>query len=129
MDRPKRVVKAFLNSAEGYFHKKRILEDRMKDPEFRCSPNLVAGPKEKYTNVRDLTKNDFECIIAYSCNNLDWDLYKINPFTALNAALQTAIYHMFSGKYQSKIDARTYEMLLNIFKLKVKEKEESDGSL
>lgn len=116
MNRSKRVAEAFLNSSENYFHKKRILQERVK----------VKPPQEKdgwdYLDIRDITKFDLDKILACALNCIDEELYNIIPDTALNAALGFAIHTLDNGKYQSKIDAKTYDMLLKVLSLKFKER-------
>jgi hypothetical protein len=109
MSRSKRVVAAFLNSAEDYFHDKTIIEDGSK----LCKPC-----EPDYKEVRDLTKWDYELIVSYALSLLDEKLYAIIPSAALNAALQMSIHSLNNGQFQSKIDAKTYETLLNVLTLK-----------
>jgi hypothetical protein len=116
MDKSKRVVEAFLNSGENYFHKKRILQERVK----------VKPPQEKdgwdYLDIRDITKFDLDNIIACALNCVDEELYTIIPETALNAALGFSIQTLGNGKYQNKIDSKTYDMLLKVLSLKYQER-------
>lgn len=116
MDRSKRVVQAFLNSAEGYFSKKRVIEDNSKSSE--CIP----CSEEPGFNQRDITKIDLNNILAFAINLVDWDLHQIMPDTALNASLQTSIHSLENGKFQNKIDAKTYDTLFKILALKAKER-------
>lgn len=111
MDRTKRVVQAFLNSAEGYFHSQRVLEDRVKGlPSFRWN----------YKDIRDFTPIDFTKIVGIALSKIDMNLYNTIPSTALNSALQCAIHCYENGIYQQKIDAPTYLNLLKILALKAK---------
>jgi len=120
MDLSKKVVLSFLNSAEGYFHNKTIIEDSFKQPRDLYGPENAQPEKGEYTDIRDITKQDLDIIVDYSANNIDLDLYVIIPSTALNASLQSAIHTLFRGKYQSKIDSNAYEALYRILSLKVK---------
>ena len=122
MDRSKRVVKAYLNSDEGYFHTKRVLEDQVKQPRDLYGPMNARPERWDYTDIRDITKFDLDLILNKSLNDIDWELYKIIPSTALNAALQASIHTMFRGRYQSKIDSRIYLTLLKVLALKAKDK-------
>lgn len=118
MERSKKVVLAFLNSAEGYFHTKTVLEDRVKKPIDLLPLKGYRPERWNYKDIRDLTKNDFENIISCALNCLDFDLYNIIPSTALNAALGMAITDFNDGMYDKKIDANTYIMLLKVLALR-----------
>lgn len=122
MDRSKRVVKAFLNSAEGYFHKRRVLQDQVKQPRNLYGPMSDRPERWDYKDVRDITKFDLDRILIFALNKLDWELYNIIPSTALHAALQCAIHSLDYGQFQSKIDAKTYIMLLKVLALRAKER-------
>jgi hypothetical protein len=122
MDRPKRVVQAFLNSAEGYFHKRRVIHDQVKQDRDLYGPMGDRPERWDYKDIRDITKFDLDLILKRALADLDWELYHIIPTTALNASLQGAIHHMFLGKYDGKIDARTYVMLLKVLAIKAKER-------
>jgi len=122
MDRPKRIVQAFLNSAEGYFHKRRIIQDQVKQPRDLYGPENARPERWNYTDIRNITKEDLDIILEYSLTNLDQELYQAVPSVALNTSLQSSIHDLFRGKYQSKIDARTYVSLLKILALKAKDR-------
>ena len=119
MDRSKRVVLSFLNSAEGYFHNKTIIEDGVKQPRNLYGPMSDRPEKWDYTDIRDITKIDLDNILAYALNQVDKELYQQIPSTALNAALQCAIHCFDNGRFQSKIDSNAYNALYKILSLKV----------
>lgn len=119
MDISKRVVLSFLNSAEGYFHNKTIIEDSFKQPRNLYGPMSDRPEGWDYTDVRDITKIDLDNILAYASNQLDKELFKIIPSTALNAALQSAIHCYDNGRFQSKLDSNAYEALYKILSLKI----------
>ena len=116
MDRTKRIVQGFLNSAEGYFHTKRIVEDQVKQPRDLYGPMSNRPERWDYTDIRDITKDDLKSIVMNTLQNIDHDLFKVKPSTALNAALQYTIHVLDNGRFQSKIDAPTYQFLMNILK-------------
>ena len=116
---------SFLNSAEGYFHNKTIVEDSYLQPRDLYGPMLDRPPEGNYLDIRDISKIDLDAILAYASNILDKDLYKIIPSTALNAALQCSIHCCFFSKYQSKIDSNAYNALYKILSLKIKDKGDS----
>jgi hypothetical protein len=121
MDRPKRIVEAFLNSSEGYFHNKRIIEDNLKK-ENSGLPSDGKHNKVDYTDIRDISKLDLDCILMYALNIIEKGLYKIMPSTALHAALQISIHTLNNGQYQSKVDATSYDTLYKILTLKAMER-------
>ena len=120
MDKAKKVVKAFLNSAEGYFHTRRVIEDQVKQPRDIYGPQSDRSEKWDYKDIRDMVKQDYDKIIQFSFNNIDWELYSIIPSTALNASLGYAIHSCCYGEYAGKIDSRTYSILLKILALRAK---------
>ncbi len=122
MDISKRVVQSFLNSAEGYFHNKTIIEDSFKQPRNLYGPKSDRPEKWDYTDVRDINKIDLDNILAYALNKLDKELYIIIPSTALNAALQCAIHCYDNSRFQSKMDSNAYNALYKILSLKVQGK-------
>lgn len=115
----KRVVLSFLNSAEGYFHNKTVIEDSFKQPRNLYGPMSDRPEGWDYTDVRDITKEDLKNIVELSAGILDVPLYKIIPSSALNAALQTVIHTLGNGRFQSKIDSNTYNFLYKILSDKV----------
>jgi hypothetical protein len=121
MDISKRIVISFLNSAEGYFHNKTVIEDAFKQPRNLYGPASDRPEKWDYTDVRDITKEDLKSIIELAAGLLDVQLYKIIPSTALNAALQTVIHTLGNGRFQSKIDSNMYESLYKVLSIKVQE--------
>jgi hypothetical protein len=104
MDRSKKVAQSFLNSSEGYFAKKRILEERVIRKE-RYPESQTKG--WEYKDIRDINKTDLDKILIASLNNIDNELYHILPEAALNASLGFTIGSLFDGAYQSNIDANT----------------------
>jgi len=120
MDISKKVVLSFLNSAEGYFHNKTIVEDSCKQPRNLYGPMSDRPEEGNYIDIRDISKLDLENIILFSLKILDKELYRIIPSTALNAALQTSIHTLGNGKFQSKIDSNAYEALYSILSKRVK---------
>jgi len=119
MDKSKRIVLSFLNSAEGYFHNKTIIEDSFKQPRNLYGPASDRPERWDYTDIRDITKIDLDNILAYALNKIDKELFQIIPDTALNAALQCSIHCYDNGRFQSKIDSNAYEALYKILLLKV----------
>ena len=119
MDQPKKIVMSFLNSAEGYFHTKRIIEDQVKQPRNLYGPLSDRPERWDYTDIRDITKEDLKNIVEFARTIVDIDLYKIIPSTALNAALQYAINIMDKGRFQSKFDSCTYNFLYNVLASKM----------
>ena len=119
MDISKRVVMAFLDSVEGYFHNKAIIADGIKQPLNLYGPSSNHTEKWNYTDIRDITKEDLKKIVDTAAETLDIPLYKIVQSTALNAALQMTIHTLDNGKFQSKIDSNTYNSLYKILSLKV----------
>ena len=113
MDRAKSIVLAFLNSAEGYFHTKTVLENSVKQPRGLYGPMSNRPEKWNYTDIRDLTASDLKKIIAVALKDIDKDLFKIIPGVALNASLQSTIHTLDNGKYQSKLDSNLYNFLLS----------------
>jgi len=123
MDRAKNVVLAFLNSAEGYFHYKTVLEDAVKQPRYVFGPMSDRPEKWDYTDIRDITANDFNNLIKVASGLVDKDLFQIIPSTALNAALQTAIHSFDNGRFQSKLDSNKYNFLYKVLATKMGIKE------
>ena len=119
MDISKRVVLSFLNSAEGYFHNKTIIEDSFKQPRNLYGPDSYRPERWDYTDIRDINKMDLDNIVSFALSKLDKELYKIIPSTALNAALQCAIHCYDNSRFQSKIDSNIYEALYKILSMKV----------
>lgn len=105
MDAGKKIVETFLNSAEGYFHIKRVLEDKV----FRYD-----SKRWNYVDIRDFTSADYEKLVICTLQSLDKEFFKILPKAALHAALQYSIHTMDDYKFQGKIDAVTYDILFNI---------------
>ena len=122
MERSKKVVLAFLNSAEGYFNTKTVLEDQVKRTVDLLPLKGFRPERWNYKDIRDLTKHDFENIISCALNSLDFELYNIIPSTALNASLGMAIADFNNGVYDKKIDANTYLMLLKVLALRAQSK-------
>lgn len=118
MSQAKKVVFSFLNSAEGYFHTRRILQNQVKQPRDLYGPMSNRPERWNYTDIRDINKYDLDLIINTALNNVDRELFAKIPKVALNAALQYTIHTLDYGKYQSKIDANAYNFLLNILKMK-----------
>jgi len=119
MDRVKKVVFSFLNSGEGYFHTKRIIEDGFKQPRDLYGPMTDRPEKWDYTDIRDITKDDLKNLVNVAFFKIDHDLFQIIPSTALNASLQYAIHTFDNGRFQSKIDAVIYDFLLKLLKEKL----------
>jgi len=120
MDQVKKIVMSFLNSGEGYFHTKRIIEDQVKQPRNLYGPMSNRPERWDYTDVRDITKDDLKRIVGSAKESLDRELYKIIPSTALNAALQYTIHTFDNGRFQSKINSPTYNILYNVLDSKIK---------
>ena len=120
MDQAKKIVTSFLNSSEGYFHTQRIIEDQVKQPRNLYGPMSDRPERWNYTDIRDITKEDLKNIVASAQSSLDKDLYTIIPSTALNAALQYTIHTLDNGKFQSKINSPTYEILYKVLSSKIK---------
>ena len=81
MDRSKRVVTAYLNSAENYFHTKRVLEDQVKQPRDLYGPENARPERWDYTDVRDIVKFDLDIIL---------DANKPSPFQINKKCSKTA---------------------------------------
>ena len=120
MDQVKKIVMSFLNSAEGYFHTKRIIEDQVKQPRDLYGPMSDRPERWDYTDVRDITKEDLKNIVGSAMSSLDRELYNIIPSTALNASLQYTIHTLDNGRFQSKINSPTYKILYNVLDSKIK---------
>lgn len=113
MNRAKRIVLSFLNSAEGYFHTQTIIEDAVKQPRTLYGPMSSIPEGWNYTDIRDITACDLQNILKTALQSIDFELYKIIPSVALNAALQSTIHNLDFGKFQSKINSSKYNFLLN----------------
>ena len=125
MDRVKKIVMAFLNSAEGYFHTHTILQNAVKQPRYVFGPKSDRPEKWDYTDIRDIKANDLDNLIKCASENLDKELYAVIPSVALNAALQGAIHSFDNGRFQSKMDSNKYKFLYEVLATKmglVKEK-------
>lgn len=122
MEKTKRVVRAFLNSAEGYFHLKRVLQDQVKQPRDLYGPMSDRPERWDYTDVRDITPDHMKMILASAYSSIDWDLYSTIPSSALHASLQGTIHSMDNGRFQSKFDANMYNFLFKVLALKANKK-------
>jgi len=120
MNKAKKVVLAFMNSAERYFHTKRIIEEQVKQPRGVFGPMSDRPERWDYTDIRDITKCDLDNILRFAITQLDQDLYNAIPSVALNAALECAIHNFDKGRFQSKINSQTYIVLYNILKNLIK---------
>ena len=118
MDKAKKVVDAFLNTAEGYFHVKTIIENSVKQPRDTFGPMADRPERWNYTDVRDITVADLNSIIKEASKAIDKDFLKILPNVALHAALQVTIHTLENGKFQSKIDSNKYAALYNVLEKK-----------
>ena len=114
MDKAKKVVLSFLNTAEGYFHTKSVVEKMVKQPRDLYGPKSDRPERWDHTDVRDLKKDDIKKILGLAKESLDKDLFKINKDIALNSALQFSIHTLDNGRYQSKINSALYNILLDI---------------
>jgi hypothetical protein len=120
MDKSKRIVKAFLNSAEGYFHRRRVLQDQVKQPRDLYGPMGDRPERWDYTDIRDINPLHLEQLLVYALGNVDKELYERIPSTALHAALQHAIDYYDYGRFKSKFDATKYNFLFKVLALKAK---------
>jgi hypothetical protein len=120
MDRTKKIVTSFLNSAEGYFHTKRVIEDQVKQPRNLYGPMSDRPERWNYTDKRDITKEHLKAILVQAKSIIDLDLYQIIPSVALNAALQYVIHTAGNGKFQSKLDSNIYNCLYKLLEAKMK---------
>lgn len=118
MDKAKKIVDAFLNTAEGYFHIKTIVQNGVKQPRGIFGPMLNRPERWNYTDIRDITKEDLNTIIKEASDSVDKNLFKIIPNVALHAALQLTIHTLENGKFQSKIDSNKYAALYNVLEKK-----------
>lgn len=109
-----RIVRAYINSAESYFNTKRVIDKRVEHPRGLYGPFSDRPERWDYTDIRDLTKQDFNTIVLAASQNVDWDLFNVIPSTSLKAALDYTIHTFDKGRYASKIDAPTYKCLLNL---------------
>lgn len=114
MDLPKRIVFKFLHTPRGYFHTKRIIEDSVKQPRDLYGPMSNRDEGWEYKDIRHLDKDDFDKILLGAALLLDKDLYSKIPSAALHAALDQSIWSLGFGKYQSKIDSKTYNTLCKL---------------
>lgn len=103
-----------LNSAETYFHKDRILEEQVKQPRHVFGPMQDRPEKWDYTDIRDIKDEDLAHLIEETIKNLDKELFKIIPDTAIHAALDFAIGTYDFGRFKSKINAPTYKILCSL---------------
>ena len=114
MDKAKKLVDSFLNTAEGYFHIKTIIEDGVKQNRDIFGPMSDRPERWAYKDVRDITKDDLNLIIKEAKKAVDTELFKAIPSVALNAALQMTIHTLHNGSFQSKIDSNKYRILYSV---------------
>lgn len=114
MDKAKRVVLSFLNSAERYFHTKTVLQENIKQPRDLYGPVSNRPERWNYTDIRDVCSKDIENILGYAQTVLDKKLFALIPSTAINAALQTAINTFDNSRFQSKIDGNMYNLMYGV---------------
>lgn len=120
MDKSKRVVLSFLNSGEGYFHTKTVVEDSVKQPRDLYGPVSDRPERWDYTDVRDVCEKDIKSIISFAETLIDKKLFSLIPSTALHAALQTAVHTFDNSRFQSKIDSNLYNFMYGILFKKLK---------
>ena len=111
MDKTKRVVLSFLNSAEGYFHTRTVVDDSVKQPRDLYGPKSDRPERWDYTDIRDISKGDIYKLLKFAKTLIDKKLFSIIPSTALHAALQTAIQTFDNSRFQSKIDSMLYNFM------------------
>lgn len=111
MDRSKKIVQAFLNSGEGYYHCRQILEDGKVKRQF----DKLLKPGYKY--IRDISKKDLIEILVASIAGLDKELYQKIPSTALHATLGNTVWSYKDGTFQAKIDSNIYNILYKILEI------------
>ena len=116
----KRVILAFLNSAEKYFHTKTIIQEQVKQPRDVYGPMSDRPERWNYKDKRDITANDLESIAKTAVENLDKELYNIIPSTAIHASLGYTIHTYEKSAFQSKIDTTMYNFLYNLIETKLK---------
>lgn len=116
MSQASKVIKAFLNSAEGYFHTKRVLEDQVKQPRNVFGPNSDRPERWDYTDIKDITPFDLRGLVLFAAHIMDKELYNIIPEVALHAALQMSIQIYDRSRFQSKINSNLYNLLFNNLK-------------
>ena len=109
-----KIVNAFLNSAEGYFHLKRVLQDQVKHPRGLYGPMNDRPERWDYTDIRNITSQDYNNIVNFAINNMEKQLYNIIPDVALRAALDFSIHTFDKGRFQKKIDVPTYNILFDL---------------
>jgi len=114
-----KVVKSFLNSGEGYFHTKRIIQDQWKQPRALYGPMSCRPEKWDYTDIRDISMDDYDRIIKATVQNIDRELYQKIAHVALKASLDYTIHSLDRGRYQKKIDSPTYNLLYKILTMQV----------
>lgn len=114
MDKSKRVVLSFLNSAEGYFNTKTVVEESVKQPRDLYGPVSNRPERWDYTDVRDVCTSDVNNIINFAETLLDKKLFSLIPSTAIHAALQGAIHTFDNSRFQSKIDSNIYNFMFGI---------------
>ena len=106
---------AFVNSAEGYFHKNVILQEKVKHPKDLYVKD-DHPEKWDYSDIRDFTQEDLNKILQTAKQNIDPELFKSIPSAAITAALDFTIHTLDKSKYQKKIDAPIYNFLQNELK-------------
>lgn len=121
MDRAKKVVLAFLNSAEGYFHTNTVVEPCVKQPSDLYGPVSDRPEKWDYTDVREVSPSDLMNMVNYAASILDKKLFKLIPSTAMGAALQSAIHTFDNSRFQSKIDSNLYNLMYGMLSKKLGE--------
>lgn len=110
-----KIIESFLNSSENYFHVNRIIEERVKVPKVPCD----RPEGWNYKDIRDINFSDFNKIVDDASANVDTDLFNILPDTALKAALDMSIHTLCDSDFQKKIDARSYNNLLEMLKTRM----------
>ena len=119
MNKIQRIIKTFLDSAEGYFHVKTVLEKMVKQPRGQFGEYDNRPERWNYLDKRFLTADHYKQIVDKAYNSIDQDLLKKIPDVALKASLDYAIHDVDKCAYQSKIDAKTYKNLLDVLRSKV----------
>lgn len=129
----------WLNALKSLIHGATAMQDKLdpkqiaaslkrgmsKEAQYRGAPGYIPrellpdAPKWSRPDPREITSEDYSRILmeAVAWLNSDFlktDLLLYNPNMACRIALDYAIYDLDAGKFQSRIDAPTYEKLVGV---------------
>ena len=120
MDRAKKVVLSFLNSGEGYFHTKTVIDESVKQPTNLYGPVSDRPERWDYTDKCEINEQDIMNVVNFAVTQIDKKLFKLIPSTAIHAALQSAIHTFDNSRFQSKMDSNIYNLMFKIILKKLK---------